>query len=61
MLYVSKLTSVTEYSMLLYADDEITRDVDAYAFQADLDVLVSWSQEWKMSVNAAKCVHIPSL
>lgn len=49
--------------MLLYADDvnicrEITGDVYICTPQADLNIVIKFSKEWLMSINAANCVYM---
>ena len=63
ILCVNEIPRVVECPVLQYADNvktwrEITGDADVYALLEDLDIVISWSKDWLVPINAAKFVYM---
>ena len=63
-LYINDLPSQMNHcSISLYADDaklfsEITDSSSIDAVQKDINRMVRWCKEWKLTINPTKCCHI---
>ena len=64
ILYMNDLPKKIKHSQVsLYADDAkifapVTCSQDIDLIQQDLDALLEWCIEWRLSLNAKKCVYI---
>ena len=64
LLYVNDLpTVVNSTECLLFADDakfykRIKSFTDCLLLQADIDSLMQWCSDWKISINVGKCAFI---
>ena len=64
LLYVNDLPNAVKSSKcLLFADDakfykRITSFVDCLLLQSDIDSLIRWCSDWKISLNVDKCAYI---
>ena len=65
MVFINDLPEIVRSIVRIYADDtkifrEIVTHTDCEILQADLDLLIKWSEEWQLQFNIAKCkfLHI---
>ena len=60
LLYINDLVIDISSEIRLFADDcivcrTITHQSDCMALQADIDILLNWSNTWQMKFNPSKC------
>ena len=60
VLYVNNLPTAVQCPIQLFADDtklyqSVRPDSDASSLQRDLDMVVTWSNNWRLPFNEAKC------
>ena len=60
VLYVNDLPTAVQCPIQLFADDtklyqSVRLDSDASSLQRDLDMVVTWSDNWRLPFNEAKC------
>ena len=63
LLYINDLPKNVSSKVKLYADDTLLYRVintpnDVVTLQQDLDSLSHWAQQWQMTFNASKCLHL---
>ena len=60
VLYINDLPSVAQTTIALFADDakcyiDVNSTSDCELLQADLNALVTWSNEWELNFHPSKC------
>lgn len=63
LIYINDITENIQSHIKLFADDcvlyrEINTSDDLAMLQTDINILSSWCNQWKMSLNLSKCKHI---